>query len=304
MSLITVKFSRNQIDYTWFVSDNWAGVISFLLTLSLVLIYKKFFKKKNNPKKLPNPRGGERFIDECIDPDSVYEIVDPASEIIVKNKKLLKLPTSAGPIIISSQVLIVAYIASQKIITRFNMFGFQFYIDQVKDVGLKTLIGSLSAGIFFFTPLNISSFLCAVLGVSMALNIVTNPISCDDFLSKLPSEKIELVEKKKITISYIDEYPETKPKIYMKGSEKNELYINRELEPLKTEKCYSEVSISKTGISQTPVISRKCKKEYVPLKHRTKTLADIKEENSSDRAEPYIKRYQQRRERIRNNRNQ
>lgn len=49
----------------------------------------------------------------------------------------------------------------------------------------------------------------------------------------------------------------------------------------------------------------KCEREYVPLKERTKTLADLKKEDSTEnreKAAPYIKRYEDRRRRIMNER--
>jgi hypothetical protein len=48
-------------------------------------------------------------------------------------------------------------------------------------------------------------------------------------------------------------------------------------------------------------IHRKCEKTYVPLNQRTKTLDDLKKEDSTENREkvaPYIKRYEDRRRRI------
>lgn len=49
------------------------------------------------------------------------------------------------------------------------------------------------------------------------------------------------------------------------------------------------------------LIHRKCEREYVPLKNRTKTLADLKKEESTEnqeKATQYIKRYEDRRKLI------
>ena len=50
-------------------------------------------------------------------------------------------------------------------------------------------------------------------------------------------------------------------------------------------------------------IYRKCDKEFVPLKERTKTLSDLKKQDSTEnreKAAPYIKRYEDSRKRIMN----
>ena len=52
-------------------------------------------------------------------------------------------------------------------------------------------------------------------------------------------------------------------------------------------------------------IHRKCDKEFVPLKEQTKTLSDLKKQDSTEnreKAAPYIKRYEDRRKRIMNKR--
>ena len=50
---------------------------------------------------------------------------------------------------------------------------------------------------------------------------------------------------------------------------------------------------------------QKCDKKFVPLKERTKTLSDLKKQDSTENREkvaPYIKRYKDRRKRIMNKR--
>jgi len=52
-------------------------------------------------------------------------------------------------------------------------------------------------------------------------------------------------------------------------------------------------------------VRRKCEAEYVPLKERTKTLADIKKDDSTENREKAVlsrKRYEDRRRRIINGR--
>lgn len=314
-----------MVDYTWFVDDRWAGIVSFLLTVVFYLlskgIYNLFSKDiypyflKKNTKKLPNPKGGANSIDECIDPGHPYLIVDPELVLLIKRivkqpfvdqvmKHIGKQPAASGAMVVSSSVFIVAYVMSQEPIFRLSFGGIKFYTDQAFRVLINVVVGMLSGGTaIYMIPafyLKVPSVILALVGVWFVTNIVNTPINCDDFLVKLPSEKVEIVENNPERITYLDNYDEKKFKVYMEAetetTEKNTLWI-----PIASE-CSSEVS--KTMNQKDPIIDRKCQKKYVPLKYRTKTLADLNlQKNTYENAEPYIQRYQERRERIRANRN-
>ena len=58
---------------------------------------------------MSNLRGG-RFIDDCIKPDSIYEVLDPGSEIVIK--QMLNFPLYSGPVVISVPILILSYLVS------------------------------------------------------------------------------------------------------------------------------------------------------------------------------------------------
>lgn len=99
-------------------------------------------------------------------------------------------------------------------------------------------------------------------------------------------------------------------KVLIKDNEDIELYHPRTND---NKSCYSEYKQVKVtgsnfrGVEPEPQIqiNRKCEKEYVSLQSRTKTLADLKKEDSTtnrEKATPYIKRYQNRRKRIKNQR--
>lgn len=84
-------------------------IFTFSTTVIIGLIYKRI-KNSNKTKKLPNPRGG-KFIDQCVEPDSIYELVDPTLQIVVK--RMIGLSVQSGSIIISPALLILAYIVSR-----------------------------------------------------------------------------------------------------------------------------------------------------------------------------------------------
>ena len=94
-------------------------------------------------------------------------------------------------------------------------------------------------------------------------------------------------------IGFLESPIEKTPKIFIPGSATTELYYSSSNDKISCSSEYKE--------GQVTSIQRKCEKKYVPLKERTKTLADLKREDSTEnreRAEPYIQRYENRRKRI------
>jgi hypothetical protein len=161
---------------------------------------------------------------------------------------------------------------------------------------------------YFFTPVGIVSLTGALLGGAIFLNIAQgiNHIKCNDFVSKVPTEQVS--ERK--TVSFLERPPEKNSKVFIKDNENIELYFPRTNDNKSWSSEYKHVKM--TGLNFREVepetqtqINRKCEKEYVPLKKRTKTLADLKKQDSTanrEKAAPYIKRYEDRRKRIRNQR--
>jgi hypothetical protein len=115
-----------------------------------------------------NPAGGD-FIDNCIEPDAVYEVVDPTLEILIK--QMLNLPLQAGPVIISVPVLIIAYIVSRQPIKQITVLVVSVFADPIKDLGLKTVIGISCGSIFFFNSVGVVSLTSALLGGAIFFNV-------------------------------------------------------------------------------------------------------------------------------------
>ena len=302
--MLTVNFSIRESKITWFIDNNWIILLSFLLTTTIGIAFR-MIKNSNKKIKISSPTGGG-FIDECIEPDSVYEIVHPALEIVVK--QMLGLRPEAGPVIISVPVLILSYIVSQQPIKQITILGVSVFADQIKDLGIKTLLGIACGSIFFFTPVGVVSLSSVLLGGAVVFNIAQgiNNIECNDFVSKLPMEQVS----KGKTVSFLERPTENNSKVFIKDNENTELYSPRTDD---NKSCYSEYKqVKVTDLSLRVVepesqtqINRKCEKEYVPLKKRTKTLDDLKKQDSTanrEEAAPYIKRYEDRRKRIINRR--
>jgi hypothetical protein len=302
--MLVIKFPIRGGKITWFIDDNWVMVISFLLTMLTGIAYRRI-KNSNKKIKMPNPKGGA-FIDHCIEPDSVYELVDRPLEIVLK--QMLNLPPDAGPVIISVPLLILSYIVSRQPINQVTILGVSFFADKFKSVAVKLGIGVVSGAIFFYTPLGLVSLTSSVVTGAIIFNVVQgiNSFECSNLVSKVPMERVSQ-EK---TIGFLEPLPKKTPKVFIKGSEDTEIYIPSHNDNGSCSSEYKQVEVKKSNIKQvkpetrTP-INRKCEREYVPLKERTKTLADLKKEDSTtnrEKAAPYIKRYEDRRRRIINKR--
>ena len=110
--MLIIKFAVWGCKYTWYIHENWAMFISFLLTMIVGISFRKIRNIIKNScseeKKIKMINGA--FFDECIHPDSVYEVVDPRLEIVIK--RMLKIPSTGDTVIISGEVwevLIMAY---------------------------------------------------------------------------------------------------------------------------------------------------------------------------------------------------
>jgi len=299
--MLVIKFVIRGTKITWFVNDNWVMLLSFLLTMTVGIAFRRI-KNSNKKIKMSNPTGGD-FIDNCIEPDSVYEVVDPALEIVIK--QMLKLRPEAGPVIISVPVLILSYIVSRQPIKQITILGVSVFVDQMKDLSIKTAIGIVSGSIFFIIPVGVVSLTSAVLAGAIALNVaqgITN-IECNNLVSKVPMEQVS--EGK--TVGFLERPPEKNSRVFIKENENTELYYPR-IDESSSE--YKQVKVKNSNLRgvepelQTQ-INRNYEKEYVPLKERTKRLADLKNHDSTanrEEAGPYIKRYEDRRKRIMNQR--
>jgi hypothetical protein len=301
--MLIIKFVIRGATITWFVNNNWIMVISFLLTMVSGIFYRRRkIKNSNKNIKIPNPKGGAFTIDECIEPDSIYELLDRPLEIVLK--QMLNLPVQAGPVVISVPLLIISYIVSRQPVKQVTILGVKFFADKFKDLAIKTGFGILSGSIFFFNPVGVGivSLTSGLLTGAIILDIVmeTNNFECNSLVSKVTMERVSQ-EK---TIGFLETRPERTPKVFIKGSEDIELYIPNHNDNGSCSSEYKQVEVKKSniGLGKTETqIHRTCERKYVPLKERTKTLADLKKEDSTEsreKAAPYIKRYEDRRRRI------
>jgi hypothetical protein len=296
--MLIVKFVIRGAKITWFINDNCVMVISFLLTMFIGIAYRR---RKNLGKniKIPNPKGG-KFIDNCIEPGSIYELVDRPLEIVLK--QMLNLPPEVGPLVISVPLLILAYIVSRQPVKQVTILGFSVFADKFKILAAKMGIGIVSGSIFFFIPVGVVSLTSALLTGGIIFNVVQgiSSFECSNFVSKVTMER---VSQEKI-VGFLERRPEKTPRVFIKGIEDTELYIPSSNDNGSCSSEYKQVELKKsnTNLVKTETqINRKCERKYVPLRERTKTLADLKRHDSTEnqeKAAPYIKRYEDRRKAI------
>ena len=278
MSEIIVKFVFRGANVTWFVNDNWIAPISFLLTLLIAKVFKFIKSKMSSEKvKMPNPKGGA-FIDECIEPDSIYELVDRPLEIVLK--QMLNLPQAAGPIVISVPLFILAHIVSRQPIRQITILGVNIFADKIKDTAIKAAIGMAGGSIFL--SLGLGGLGTTILTGIILFNIAKgiNSVECDDLVSKVTVERVS-----QESIGFLETLPNRTPKVFIKSSEDTDLFIP-----------YGPAySLEYEKSLETELIDRTYKRKYGPLKARTKTLADLRKEDSTEnleKAAPYIKSFQ------------
>jgi hypothetical protein len=298
--MIIIKFAFRGAQVTWFIHDNWGFVISFLLTIAVGKIYRRV-QNSREKIKMPNPKGGV-FIDECIEPDSVYELLDRPLEIVLK--QMLGLPPEAGPVVISVPLLILAYVVSRRPFRQVSIMGVTFFADKLKALSVKVAAGVVGGSVCFFTPIGVMSLTSCLLTGLIFFNVaqgITN-FECNNFVSKVSMERISQ-EK---TIGFLEPLPEKSPKVFIKGSEDIELYIPSHNDKVSCSLEHKQVKVKKPimRLGKTKPLTqihRKCETKYIPLKERTKTLADLKKEDSTENRETaasYISRYEDRRKRI------
>lgn len=206
-------------------------------------------------------------------------------------RRIVKAPLTGTAIVVTSQVLIKAYSKlMQDKITEVSILGVDFVAQNLMRT-LVNSVGAVAAGLFVtLTALNWLTPTATLFGIAFALNVWANPINCEEYVSKLPAEPKHQHERRLLTlpgetdpkIHYATLPPEKPDKVFIKDTEENEIFVPTskvECEPSKPFK------IKRQNNKDKVLIRRQCERDFVPLKQRTKTLADIK-----DPSQPYLNR--------------
>lgn len=300
MSTIIIKFAIRGTKITWLVNDNWVIFISFLLTLVISKIYNRF-KNGKTEIKLPNPKGGA-FVDNCIESDLIYELVDTSVAITIR--QMLDLPSQYGPVVVSVPVLILGYIVAYQPFNQVKIMGVNFVFEKIKNAALKAAVGTAGgfSALTLVGTLPLVSVTGAVLSLAIMLNIgfQVMDFECGSVVSVMNGQQLPSGK----SVGFLDPLPNNSPKVYIQGSKDVEPYVLGSGGSCSAE--YKQTEVVKTNVrpvTREPQIEvdKKCIQKYLPLNKRTKTYNDIRKEDSTEKreqAEPYIQRYEKRRKKI------
>jgi hypothetical protein len=296
--MLIIKFLYKNSQITWFLDDNLVAMVVFLLTMSTGLICRRI---KNSKKKIviSNPKGGG-FIDECIEPDGVYEVIDRPLKIVLR--QMLSLRGKSGLLLISADLFFAAYIASLSPFSQISILGVDFLVDKFRVLATKVVLAATTGSLFYVLPLPLGCGIAiTILSSTLIFGAVKefNKIDCDRIVSKVYMEG---------KVAYLEVLPEKSPKVFIKSNDDIDIYIPRkdqvcEIPPEKVEITKSKAVSVKPSNKDVKV--KQCPPEYIPLKHRTKNLSDLKRGDSTEIREETTKcskRYEDKRNSIKNRR--
>ena len=195
--------------------------VSLFLTVIFGLIYRKVKTKIktliNNKRSVITPKKGCRFfIDKYIDTSSVYEVLDPRLEIVLR--QMLNVPPSVDPIIISVPVLIMSYVVMRQPGKEISIWGLNIFMNRMKNVIAKSLMGlGVGAALLGLSTGGVISLIAGLLAASIVYNIFQNihNLDCDKLVSKLSIEQ-NLDGK---PISYLEKPADKITRIFIKENE-------------------------------------------------------------------------------------
>lgn len=314
--------------------------VGFSIPWISILLYKLNKKNKQKMKKLEiaNPRGGTS-IEKCIDPDLAYEVIDSNLKnlilhILKENSK------SSLPVIISSEVFIFATIVSKTLLqsvilstVRSFTSGAPTLVPQIQtSVLIMAVVAGMSLGLITgliglilsnLIPLNILVAMgvlgTPLLGAILKTQLSVENVNCSKLLAPLPIAPKEIVLPQKTNIFLHDNSGNRLDRpIIVRDSNtmsRSSIYTVDQCIPVvpdwKVTSKYSQTRFWKeypkyfVGEDTKPELkitkTQLVECNYKPLKDRTKTLTDIRKNDTSEHKEkvqPYIEKYQDRRKNI------
>jgi hypothetical protein len=305
--MILIKFVRKGIHYTWFINENWIAIFVFLIILLGGVTVRTFWPKKRKitDRMLP-PRGGTNIID-CLEPEKTYELVDDAVKLAFRQNFNEGATRGPGPVIIKAGVFIYSYLMANKQINSFLFTGLEIYITNIRDLALKSgTAATLAMALLRFFGTAVSA---SVLGSLVAAIIIaiaaSNNLNCSDFVRELPQTPLEIGTTQ--TAVFLDEPQDlSNNKVFILDNEETIIYVPQETGKESCSEQITEEYLEVENINptipwqriyrKTPIVQRKCysDRKYVPLKARTKTMADLKKDDVSI-TEGYSKQYEKKR---------
>lgn len=209
----TIVFSYTTLDgtkYTWFINDNYVFVVSIVITVSIGCLVKFLIKLnryrvegKTRKRKLLNVhnRGGN-LLEDCIEPNKVYEVVDDDVKRIIRDiikdsspsfrsslRKFFSPKKLSKSLMTTPLVLFIAVVNQSNPGTQIALFGIDILILNLRYNFLKLGGGIITGGaILVFIK---SIVVQALLGFTGTLTIlfyglILRQMTCSHLLQELP----------------------------------------------------------------------------------------------------------------------
>ena len=248
-------------------------------------------------------------------------MVSPGLEIIVK--RMLRITSDIGPIVVSPSVLIIGYVVYIRSLNQLTLLGMDMVLERYRRklisqfaacIGTVSLVYLIPRGFFLrflrvFTPPTGGALIVSLF--YLLQKIVS--FDCSSMVVQLPVQHNSATQR---TITILDKPEQQNNRIFVSDETQNlDIYIPDDRDEscsFESNDVESKQELEKyhvQGLIPEPkpeeTLSLTCNKNYVPLKYRTKTLSDLKRQDSSDSrqdAQRYITRYENRRKRIMNDR--
>ena len=316
--MVLIKFVRKGVHYTWFVSENWIATLVFLIILLGGVTVRIFWPKKQKvADSITKPRGGANIVD-CLEPEKTYELVDDAVKLAFRQNFNEGAARGPGPVIIQTGVFIYSYLTANKQINSFLFTGFEMYATNIRDLALKSgTAASLALALLKYLGTTLSASVLGSLVAALTIFIAaSNHVNCSDFVRELPQSRIErgTADLTFQTVAFLDEPQDlSNNRVFIVDNKETRIYV-----PQKTEhescsehmtEAYLDLEIENINPTipwqkmyrKTESLQRKCysDRKYVPLKARTKTMADLKKDDVSKRREitdGYSQEYEKKRQ--------
>jgi hypothetical protein len=315
--MVLIKFVRKGVHYTWFVSENWIATLVFLIILLGGVTVRIFWPKKQKvADSITKPRGGANIVD-CLEPEKTYELVDDAVKLAFRQNFNEGAARGPGPVIIQTGVFIYSYLTANKQINSFLFTGFEMYATNIRDLALKSgTAASLALALLQYFGKTLSASVLGSLVAALTIYITaSNHLNCSDFVRELPQSRIE-----RGTAAFLDKPQDlSNNRVFIVDNEETTIYVPQKTEYESCSEQMTEAYLEIENINptipwqkmyrKTESVQRKCysDRKYVPLKARTKTMADLQKDDVSKRREitdGYSQQYEKKRQdqRIKNRR--
>lgn len=172
----------------------------------------------------------------------------------------------------------------------------------IRDLALKSgTVASLAIALlrYFGTAVSASVLGSLVAAITIAI-AASNQLNCSDFVRELPQTDIErgTTDLSVQTAVFLDEPQDlSKNRVFIVDNEEIRIDVAQETEYEACSEQITEVYLEVENINptipcqqmyrKTEAVQRKCysDRKYVPLKARTKTMADLKKDDISKRKE-------------------